>query len=684
MGYELEKLKKQYGVSSPTRGSYAGPAAPVVPTMPETLAKDATKEQKEAYNTAKTAYDAYVKDPSAFNDLMRKYELGQREYNQYRDEFTNRMMNTPMYGAEYDIGLKNATKPVTYEKPLQMPTYGSFNAAMLSKPEEDLANYYTRMRDIGYTDKDIYDTASKSGGRSGVYNLSMALDKYGIDSGIPKLNWDPRFGTIPSSTEMTVIPQGAGYEAYWLQPHARGGAVRKFAKGGDEGVPEDDITSILRERSAMMGGTPPPAADERFPDRAPMPVAPMQQSRVMEGAPQETQFIDVPSRGIKPIAAPAPSTTPISPAATDLMAILSRYDDRESAYGKELAAARKRATAETSAFTDMIAKAMQGDTEKPSKAEMYFRLAAAFGSPTKTGAFGENLALAGKEMAEYAKDVRVANKADKQLRLQLALEAQKIKAQGAREELASLRALAGEEMKDKRAMLIEYIKSGRPQSEAGKAAIDAGLKQGTPEFTSFVNNYIDDKIRSGNLLKEAMVAIAAGNLNVAQKGLDIKTSAEKRATEAAGKLTPAEVKLKSEAEATLGGLDDSIASLKRAYALNPNTFDGTLAATAQRKILEQTDPKDPRVLATREQSNLLSKGAIDKLRASFGGNPTEGERAALLSLEGIDSKSKEERAIIMKNTFKLLQARRAREAARLEEIKRGAYRETTPATGELE
>jgi hypothetical protein len=39
----------------------------------------------------------------------------------------------------------------------------------------------------------------------------------------------------------------------------------------------------------------------------------------------------------------------------------------------------------------------------------------------------------------------------------------------------------------------------------------------------------------------------------------------------------------------------------------------------------------------------------------------------------------------MKNTFKLLQARRAREAARLEEIKKGAYRETTPApTGELE
>ena len=102
-------------------------------------------------------------------------------------------------------------------------------------------------------------------------------------------------------------------------------------------------------------------------------------------------------------------------------------------------------------------------------------------------------------------------------------------------------------------------------------------------------------------------------------------------------------------------------------------------------MLFRSDPKDPRVLATREQKNLLSKGAIDKLRASFGGNPTEGERAALLQLEGLESKSKEERALIMKNTYKLLQARRQREQKRLNDINAGLYRETTTApSGEIE
>ncbi len=357
--------------------------------------------------------------------------------------------------------------------------------------------------------------------------------------------------------------------------------------------------------------------------------------------------------------------------------MMNKYLSAESMYGPELTAARRRVTAENAAFQDMIANAMKPDGTAPDKTEMYFRLAAAFGAPTRTGHFAENLGLVGKELGEYSKDIRAANKADRQLRLQLGIEAQKLKTQAARDELTTLRTLAGEEMKDKRAIVQEYLKSGRPQSEAGKAAIDAGLTQGTPEFTAFVNKYLNDKIVSGNIIKEAMVAIAAGNLAVTQ-------SRERRAVESSGKLTPSEVKLKAEAEDALGSIDDAMGSLKRAYSLNPNTFDGTLVSIAQRKILEQTDPKDPRVLATREQQNLLSKGAISNLRTAFGGNPTEGERKALLDLEGIDAKSKDERAQIMKNTYKLLQQRRAREQKRLNDITAGLYRETTPSAGDLD
>jgi hypothetical protein len=145
------------------------------------------------------------------------------------------------------------------------------------------------------------------------------------------------------------------------------------------------------------------------------------------------------------------------------------------------------------------------------------------------------------------------------------------------------------------------------------------------------------------------------------------------------------VKLKSEAENALAGLDSSIAALQKAYKLNPNTFDASLMDKAQRKLLEETGSKDPKVQNTREMENLLSSGAVEKLKASFGGNPTEGERAILLSLEGLESKSKEERAKIMKNTYIKLKAVRAARQKRLSEISSGLYRNTGEAeTGGLE
>jgi hypothetical protein len=470
------------------------------------------------------------------------------------------------------------------------------------------------------------------------------------------------------------------------QKYKVGGAVRKFEIGGNKGeLDESKVTAVRRARGMLDDeGFEAYLRNQEFIGNPAGEMRAAASGPVTRAVPSTEGAVESVSPAAQPVKPPPSVTTPVSPAATDLMAMLANYGD--DVYAPELKTARQKVSTENEKFAQMIETAMKSESAVPDKTELYFRLAKAFGSPTKTGALTENLSLVGGEAAEYAKDVRAGQRADKQLRTQLGLEAQKLRAQGAREDLTTLRTLAGEEMKDRRAILTEYIKSGRPQSEAGKAAIDAGLTQGTTEFTKFVEKYIDDKVRTGNMLKEAMVAIAAGQLQLGKQRVDIAKQSEQRQQEAAGKLTPGEVKLKAEAETTLGGIDDAMSSLKRAYSLNPNTFDGTLIALAQRKILEQTDPKDPRVLATREQQNLLSKGAIDKLRASFGGNPTEGERAALLALEGIDSKSKEERAQIMKNTYKLLQARREREQKRLNEISKGAYRETTPApaAGDLE
>lgn len=369
----------------------------------------------------------------------------------------------------------------------------------------------------------------------------------------------------------------------------------------------------------------------------------------------------------------------MSPAANDLAAMLQRYTGGESPYAADLAAARTKVDTESKAFENLLKTAMKPGSTAPDKTELYFRLAAAFGAPTRTGSFGETLSGVGKELSEFAKETRASKKAEQQLGLQLGLEAQKMRLQGAREELGALRALAGEEMKDKRAVLLEYLKSGRPQSEAGKAAVDAGLTQGTPEFAKFVNNYIEEKISSGNAIKEAMVLIAQGNLNVAQAGLNIRQSAEERAREAAKKLTPGELKLKTETEDRLTTIDSAMADLGRAYDLNKNSFDTTLKDTVTRKAMEETGSKDPRVVATRELENLLKSAMISSASQKLTGVLSDSDIKLLLSIAGLDAKSKTEREQILKNAYRSLRTARQAQQKRLNEISQGLYRETSPA-----
>lgn len=387
-----------------------------------------------------------------------------------------------------------------------------------------------------------------------------------------------------------------------------------------------------------------------------------------------------------PVAAPAPVTpAQLAPVNPELMQIVSKYFPADDDYSAELRSARESSKKETQAFYDALQKAItQPSQSGPDKAEMYFRLAAAFGAPTKTGNFMEAVGRAGEAAAGIRKEQRESARESMLRNTQLGIEGQKLKMQSANEDLNTLRTLAAKGMESKRAIATElikdYVKSGQPQSSAGKQAQDEGLKPGTPEFQKRVAQIADMNVER----QMASINSTLANMSVAQANLALNQQKFQNVQEQQKKLTPAEVKLKGESEATLGSIDDAMASLKRAYSLNPQTFDGTLVDLGRRKLMEQTDPKDPRVLATREQENLLSKGGVEKLRASFGGNPTEGERKILLQLEGIDSKSKDERKLIMQNTYRALKARREREQKRFNEITQGLYRETGAPAGEID
>ena len=378
--------------------------------------------------------------------------------------------------------------------------------------------------------------------------------------------------------------------------------------------------------------------------------------------------------------AAAPASAPGMPAGDRnqaIMAMLGKYFPQGDDYSADLKSARATMTRESEAFNNLLQEAMKAPRESgPSKAEMYFRLAAAFGAPTKTGNFMESLGTAGGAASKMLEERRASDKETRDRRLQLGLEAQKLRMTGAKEDLATLRQLSTEGMKDKRTIAVEmikdYVKSGQPESSAGKQAKDEGLVPGTPEFQKRVGQIAEMNVdRQMAQINAALAGItnAQANQALSQQKFDLTK-------EQSTKLTAPELKLKIDTEDLLAQTSQAYTNLKKALELNPNTFDTSLVDTAQRKALEAVGSKDPKVINTRELENMLEKAALSQLKATFPGAISNDERVALLATQGMSAKSIEERGRIMRNASDALKSIYARNKKRLNDINAGSYRAT--------
>ena len=365
-----------------------------------------------------------------------------------------------------------------------------------------------------------------------------------------------------------------------------------------------------------------------------------------------------------------------------LLSMLGKYFPQNDDYGAELKAARATMTKESEAFNKLLQDAIKQPQETgPSKAEMYFRLAAAFGAPTKTGNFFESLGSAGSAASEMLKERRASEKEARDRRLQLGLEAQKLRMTGAKEDLTTLRQLASEGMKDKRTiateLIKEYVKSGQPESSAGKQAKDEGLVPGTPEFQKRV-----EKIAEMNTEQQmsrinatlAQMGTAQANLALAQQKFDFQ---QQQAT----KLTAPELKLKSETEDALSNINGSMGILKRAFDLNKNSMSGSLVDKVARVALEQAGSKDPVLVNTQELENLLTDQMISAAAEKMKGVLSDSDIKLLTMVSGAKSKNQEERKRIMLNAYGALQRGQTKLQKRFNEINQGLYRDTNPAGG---
>jgi len=353
-----------------------------------------------------------------------------------------------------------------------------------------------------------------------------------------------------------------------------------------------------------------------------------------------------------PIQAAAAPAAPRQPSIQDLLA---RYGGGSGEGSRALAESRQRYQSEANAFSDMIRQMSERAESPTSRAEMYFRLAAAFGSPTRTGSMGETLGKVGEQMGEYTKGRR----AEEAERRGLMLRAQEARLAGAREDLQTTRALSAQEASERRALtsaaLQEYIRSGRPQSRAGQMALDAGLTPGTPAFQEFVRRNAELDVERTTQMMTAQAEI-----------LRLRTDAAER-------LSPTEIKMAEETMQNVAAGRDNLSALRRALELNENSSPDNLTQGTITRLRAALGSEAPIVVNTRELNNMLERLTLSSLKETFPGAISNDERRALQAVQGIGAKSLEERRRIIRNAIESLERVIPRNEEHFRNVRSGSF-----------
>lgn len=154
-------------------------------------------------------------------------------------------------------------------------------------------------------------------------------------------------------------------------------------------------------------------------------------------------------------------------------------------------------------------------------------------------------------------------------------------------------------------------------------------------------------------------------------------------------LTPTEEKMKADAEDQILQGKTSLSSLQRLLDLNDDVPDGP-GADITMHTLALTNPE--KYAKAQEFNTLAKQQVLNVLKATFGGQPTEGERQILIEVEGSMNKPRAVRQAIYKRAMDIANQRQAKNFQRHKEISEGSFgavqtpttRKFNPATGRLE
>lgn len=142
-------------------------------------------------------------------------------------------------------------------------------------------------------------------------------------------------------------------------------------------------------------------------------------------------------------------------------------------------------------------------------------------------------------------------------------------------------------------------------------------------------------------------------------------------------LNAAELSLREETESALSNVRGARDALTQALRLSPQAYAGP-AAEMRGAAAGATGFDTGSAVATRQFTSIMTEQALGQLRAIFGGNPTEGERAILMQMQASASMSRAEREALINRALDVVRDRERRTAQRLQEIVTGSYGRTQP------
>jgi len=436
-------------------------------------------------------------------------------------------------------------------------------------------------------------------------------------------------------------PENLNFDMYGPQSMARGGAIKGYAAG--------DLASNPGQQ--FGGFSPVDFAEEE------LDVTLTKDPLDMEVMIQEQQAAAGPSR---------------SDSMQEMLTMLK--NNQGTSYDEGIASSQDLYNQSASDFQSLIEDMATNQSKGPSESEKWFRIAAALGKPTETGNFFEGLGNVNTVLADVASERREAGTQGDALRLQSAqfgmgllqeqLESDKTLAAGERQRNERLQEMfldwerESQTLTDQRAYDLlslqeqrKYdadLKTKTPQSEAGLIALEMGFEVGTDEYTNQITDWY--------------------NREEERKDLEIKTL-----TMQANMLTNKEIDLKAKTDADILSQGSAINLLEEALTLNENSYTNSLPDTLAKGIASMTDPDSEKYMNTEKLMNVLSKGALMTLKATFGGNISDGERAANLDLQGTSSKSLEARRDIIQQALDTMRELQSETEDKLALISSGSY-----------